>query len=65
MLRRHLAQGGDGVLTAPALALFAEVEMAAGRVDEANALADRLATIAAETPVPYLRAVAEFVAGTA
>lgn len=60
LLRRHLAQYGDGLLQVPVLALLAEVEVAAGRVEEARALSSRLTSLAASGP---LRAIADFVAG--
>jgi len=63
LLRRHISQHGDGVLQAPVLALLVEVEVAAGRFDEARTLCTRLATIAEITLVPLLRAFAEFAAG--
>jgi len=63
LLRRHLDQAGDGVLQAPLLALLAEVEVAAGRADDARAISARLAAIAEQTPMPLLRALAEFAAG--
>ena len=63
LLRRHLDQAGDGVLHAPALALLAEAEVAAGRTAEARVLGERLAAIAEETRTPFVRAFAEFVAG--
>jgi DNA-binding CsgD family transcriptional regulator/predicted negative regulator of RcsB-dependent stress response len=63
LLRRHLKQRGDDTLSAPVLALLAEVLVAAGRTDEARAVAGRLTAIAEQTPVAFLRAFAEFVAG--
>jgi DNA-binding CsgD family transcriptional regulator len=63
LLRRHLEQHGEGVLTAPVLALLAEAEIAAGRIEEARTLGARLAAIAEETPAPWLRGFVEFVAG--
>jgi DNA-binding NarL/FixJ family response regulator len=63
LLRRHVSRHGDGVLQAPVLALLAEVEVAAGRVDGARAICARLATIAEQTAMPLLRGFAEFAAG--
>ncbi len=65
LLRRHLRQHGQGVLQAPVLALLAEVEVAAGRIDEARAVCARLDALAKEVSVPLVRAFAEFAAGTA
>jgi DNA-binding CsgD family transcriptional regulator len=63
VLRRHLAQHGDGPLQAPALVLLAEAEVASGRIEPAQAVCDRLAAVATEVPVPLLRAWAEFATG--
>jgi DNA-binding CsgD family transcriptional regulator len=65
LLRRHVKQYGTGVLQAPALALLAEAEAAAGRVDAARAVCAQLTVIADQTPVPFLCAFAEFAAGVA
>jgi len=63
LLRRHISQHGEGVLQAPVLALLVEVEVAAGRFEEARTLCARLVTIAEITLVPLLRAFAGFAAG--
>ncbi|MBC6445692.1 LuxR C-terminal-related transcriptional regulator [Actinokineospora xionganensis] len=60
LLRRHRDQHGDGLPQFPVLALLAEVEVAAGRFDQARELSARLTAIAQSTP---LRAIAEFTAG--
>jgi len=65
LLRRHLSQRDPGVLDAPALALLAEVEVAAGRVDAAWEVCARLQALTEEAPVPLVRAFAEFAAGSA
>jgi DNA-binding CsgD family transcriptional regulator/tetratricopeptide (TPR) repeat protein len=64
-LRRHLGNAQGTPLQAPALALLAEVELTAGHVEESRAIAGRLAEIAAATPGPLLRALAEFATGSA
>jgi hypothetical protein len=63
LLRRHLEQHGAGLRAAPVFTLLAEVEIAAGRVEAARAVAERLTAIAEQTAVPVLRAFAEYVAG--
>ncbi len=65
LVRRHLSQHGDGVVRAPLLALAAEVEVAAGRLDEARAICDRLREMAEETSLPLVRAFAGFSAAIA
>lgn len=65
ILRRFLSAAGDHVLHAPVLALLVEVEVAAGRLDEAAVLCRRLSSIAAETELPHVRAVADYAAGVA
>jgi DNA-binding CsgD family transcriptional regulator len=64
-LRRHIDRREDGVLSAPTLALLAEAEVAAARLDHARDVGERLEAIARATPVPLLRALAEFAAGIA
>lgn len=65
LLRRHVQQHGDGVLQAPMLALLAEAEAAAGRLDLAMAVCNRLKAIALEVKLPLLHAYAEYTAGVA
>ncbi|HEU0195014.1 MAG TPA: response regulator transcription factor [Streptosporangiaceae bacterium] len=65
LLRRHLRQYGAVVLQVPELALLAEVEAAAGRVDAVRAVCAQLTAIADRTQVPFLYAFAEFAAGLA
>lgn len=62
VLRRHLAQYGQGILQAPVLALLAEVEVAAGRLDGARQICVLLKDIAGKNPSP-LRAFAELATG--
>lgn len=63
LLRRHLDSHGDSALTAPLLALLAEAELTAGNRDAVVAIATRLAAIAADAPLPFVRALADFVTG--
>lgn len=64
VLRRRLALTGEGVVQAPLLTLLAEVEVAAGRLDEARAICARLDKIARESRAPLARTLAQFAAGT-
>jgi DNA-binding CsgD family transcriptional regulator len=63
LLRRSLAARGDSVLRVPELALFAEAEVAAGRIDGAEAICGRLRALAEAAPLPLVRAFAAFAAG--
>ncbi len=63
VLRRFLDEAGEHTLQAPELALLAEVELAAGRVEQARAIAERLDAIATEADVPRIRALAKYTAG--
>lgn len=63
LLRRFLDQAGEHRLQAPELALLAEVELAAGRVEQAQAIAQRLDAIATGANVPRIRALARYTAG--
>lgn len=63
LLRRHLDGHDDSALTAPLLALLAEAELADGNRDAVVAIATRLAAIAADAPLPFVRALADFVTG--
>jgi ATP/maltotriose-dependent transcriptional regulator MalT len=65
LLRRDLKTNNRGIRAAPVLALLAEIDVAADRLDEARTIETRLATIAAQGAVPYLSALAGFVAGIA
>lgn len=60
LVRRHLGQHGGGVVHAPLLALAAEADVAAGLVDEAKAICAQLQTMAEETSLPLVRALAGF-----
>ncbi len=51
------------MLQAPEIALLAEIEVAAGRLDEARVAGDQLGSIADETQLPHVRGLAEYVAG--
>lgn len=62
-LRRHVTRYGDGVLQAPVLALLAEAELAAGRVEAARAVGGRLHELAAGSRAVLAAALAEYVAG--
>jgi DNA-binding CsgD family transcriptional regulator/tetratricopeptide (TPR) repeat protein len=63
VLRRSLGSSGTTVLHAPALALLAEAHAAAGRLDDARALHQRLVELAAGCPLPYVGALAAQSAG--
>lgn len=63
ILRRSLGSVGDHPLQAPEIALLAEVEVAAGRLNEARAQCDRLTSMAAATGLPHIRALAAYTAG--
>ncbi|HEU4421627.1 MAG TPA: LuxR C-terminal-related transcriptional regulator [Pilimelia sp.] len=63
LLRRHLAQHGQGPTQAPTLSLLVEAHVTAGRVDAAREACARLATVAAEVPTPMLRGYAAVAAG--
>lgn len=63
ILRRSLATTGEHPLQAPEIALLAEVETAASRLDEARAMCARLDAMAGATGVPRIRALAEYAAG--
>jgi DNA-binding NarL/FixJ family response regulator len=60
LVRRHLSQHGEGVVHAPLLALAAEADVAAGRLDEARVICAQLRSMAEETSLPLVRALAEF-----
>jgi DNA-binding NarL/FixJ family response regulator len=60
VLRRHLALTGEGIVQAPLLALLVEVEVAAGRLENARAVCARLDRVASETRVPLARTLAQF-----
>jgi ATP/maltotriose-dependent transcriptional regulator MalT len=63
VLRRRLALTGEGVVQAPLLTLLAEVEVAAGRLEEARAICARLDRIASESRAPLARTLVQFAAG--
>jgi tetratricopeptide (TPR) repeat protein len=63
VLRRRLALTGEGVVQAPLLTLLAEVEVAAGRLEDARAICARLDKIASESRAPLARTMAQFAAG--
>jgi DNA-binding NarL/FixJ family response regulator/Tfp pilus assembly protein PilF len=63
VLHRRLALTGEGIVQAPLLALLVEVEVAAGRLEEARAVCARLDRIAGETRSPLARTLAQFSAG--
>jgi DNA-binding NarL/FixJ family response regulator len=63
VLRRYLARYGQGILQAPVLALLVEADMAAGRLENAQASCERLAALATQSRAPVARALAEFCAG--
>lgn len=63
IVRRALARTGDHPLRAPELALLAEAEVAAGRLDDARGTVSRLAALAENTALPRIQALAEFAAG--
>ena len=63
VLRRALVAQGGTVLDAPVLALLAEVRTAAGAVDDAHALHDRLSALAQESRLVHVQALAASVAG--
>src|SRR5688572_17149514 len=62
-LRRFLTANGEGVLQAPELALLAEIEVAAGRLDEARVVSDQLRSLAGDTQLAHVWGLAEYVAG--
>jgi DNA-binding CsgD family transcriptional regulator len=57
VLRRSLGSRAT-VLDAPVLALLAEAHVAEGRLDDARAVHERLAAVAAGCPLPYVGALA-------
>jgi DNA-binding CsgD family transcriptional regulator/tetratricopeptide (TPR) repeat protein len=63
VLRRCIGSVRTTVLHAPALALLAEVSAARGHRDAAEALLDRLRTLASETGLPHVEGLAAMVAG--
>ena len=63
VLRRSLGSAGTTVLHAPALALLAEAHAAGGRLDDARAVHERLAELAAGCALPYVGALAAQSAG--
>ncbi|WP_162829910.1 helix-turn-helix transcriptional regulator [Amycolatopsis palatopharyngis] len=63
LLRRWLGGGSAHPLQAPELALLVEVEVMAGRIDEARLVYARLSTVAAENELPRIRALAQYSAG--
>jgi DNA-binding CsgD family transcriptional regulator/Tfp pilus assembly protein PilF len=63
VLRRRLALTGEGIVQAPLLMLLAEVEVSAGRLEDARAICARLDTIASESRAPLARTLAQFAAG--
>jgi DNA-binding CsgD family transcriptional regulator len=63
VLRRHLALTGEGIVQAPLLTLLAEVEVAAGRLEDARAICARLDKTASESGAPLARTLAKFAAG--
>jgi DNA-binding NarL/FixJ family response regulator len=63
VLRRRLALTGEGVVQAPLLTLLAEVEVAAGRLEEARAICARLDRIASESRASLARTLVQFAAG--
>ena len=63
VLRRHLAQAGEGIVQAPLLTLLAEVEVAAGRLEDARAICARLDRIASDSRAPLVRTLAQFATG--
>jgi DNA-binding CsgD family transcriptional regulator len=58
VIELHLDRRGRGILSAPALALLVDIELARGRLDRAASCADELATLAASTPRPAVRGFA-------
>ena len=63
LLERHLARDRGVTGTATVLLHLTEAQLAAGRVDEAIASADRLATVAATPATDYVAALAHVAAG--
>ncbi len=63
VLRRSLVPTSALVLRAPALAVLAEAQAAAGNRTEAGVVCDRLQALAAETGLPHVCALAEYTAG--
>jgi DNA-binding CsgD family transcriptional regulator len=63
VLRRSLGTAGTTVLDAPVLALLVETLVAAGRVDDARAMHERLADLAAGCALPYVGALVAQSAG--
>jgi DNA-binding NarL/FixJ family response regulator len=63
VLRRYLARYGEGILQAQVLALLAEAEIAAGHLDDARAICERLRATATQSRAPFVRALAAFCAG--
>ncbi len=62
-LHRHLGAGTPGVLQVPDLAMLAEVDLAAGRWEQAAAVRDRLQSLAARCALPMTNAWSQLVAG--
>lgn len=63
VLRRSLGSATTTVLHAPSLALLAEVHADGGRLDDAQAVHERLAELAAGCALPHVGALAEQSAG--
>ncbi|MDR6415788.1 LuxR C-terminal-related transcriptional regulator [Pseudarthrobacter sulfonivorans] len=63
ILRRHLAVMTGSVLLAPEMALLAEVELAAGRPNEAATLSRRLQGMASTVGLAQYAALAEYTVG--
>lgn len=63
VLRRYLATHRAGVDAAPVLALLAEIELAAGHVEEARSVRGTLFAMAATSAVASVQAFAALVAG--
>lgn len=63
ILSRMLTAAAQHPLQAPELALLAEVEVAAGRLDDARSICRSLAAIAQQVEVPMIHALAAYAAG--
>jgi ATP/maltotriose-dependent transcriptional regulator MalT len=63
VLRRRLALTGEGIVQAPLLTLLVEVEVAAGRLEDARVICAQLDKIASETRAPLARTLAQFATG--
>ena len=64
-LRRFLAPPREPVVHAPMLALLAEAEIIAGRLDAARLACARLRELAAVAQTPFVHALAEYASGLA